>query len=220
MSERTLGPGHRFDLEVFLNGPQKGDFSWEFVNQLGGEGWQRSAEFPFFNDLLRYSVCLPQDTCWRLSLLDFGALGDDGYFKLSIANDEVFKAGKDDLQVDGNGDLRLEHFLCVGRDGECSDSTRDFKYRFKKRNGREKKRDMTCEELGDLSKKSRKKICELPRGRKGRARVKVECPETCGKRGLGSCQFLEEFDSDEIDYGSGLDYVEVFPMPDENAIVV
>merc|ERR1712176_70421 len=117
---------------------------------------------------------------------------------------------------DQNGDLRLEHYLCVGRDGECSDSTRDFKYREVKGNGNTKTKKMTCEDLGELTNKNRKKICEMPRGRTGRAQVKVECPETCGKRCLGHCLFLEEFNSDDIYDGADKNLVGVFPKVEES----
>ena len=58
---------------------------------------------------------------------------------------------------------------------------------------------MTCNDLGDLPAKQRKKICDKKFGRKGQAGVKTKCLETCGEVGRGECGFLKTYHDDGID---------------------
>ena len=186
-------PGMVFELEVQLDDKSGSEFGWLLFNELTGAGWASAMNFAFPDGaLLRYTFCLPKFECFILQLRDTGEDGiccgnGNGHYKGYIDGEEIFSGGE------WTGADHTEE-ICLGRGEYCEDATRGFKYKRKNRN---KKKKSNCEEVSEERGNKRKKICKSTYGDSNRKKVQQLCTESCGKVGLGPCNFLKTYGDDD-----------------------
>jgi len=180
-------PGLLFTFEARLDDKSGSEFGWTLTNDRNGVSWSTSANFNYQNGaFFRYAICLPKFECFTLTLTDNGGDGlccdnGDGYYKGLIDGEEIFSGG----EFTGTE----EREICIGRE-YCSDVRRGFRYKKKNRNRLMKS---NCEEVDEERQRKKKKICKSTYGESGRKKVQQLCTETCGKAGLGPCNFLETY---------------------------
>lgn len=191
-------PGLKLELEVQLD-ETGGSFDWDLTNEnvetSGWKGGQNGDYTP--GELLTYEMCLPKEECWNLALRGGGSDGNDvSYYKVYVAGEEIFSGE----------DWENQHEICIGKTQHCSDRSDKFRYRLVEKKSAKKKTEkkkiekkIDCETLGDrreTSTRARRKICKAKFRRKGMAKVNRACLETCGKMGLGDCEFLQTYGDD------------------------
>lgn len=197
-----------FELEVQLDATSGSEFGWELINEINESiGWEGNPNIDLSNNAhLRYSMCVPKYECWILKIFDNGGDGlccnnGDGYYNGYVAGEEIFSGG------DFSG-TEEEHEICIGRE-YCEDATRGFKYKLKNKNRKKKAK---CTDVDEERGRRRKKICKATYGDSARKKVQQLCLETCGKVGLGSCNFLETYGDNPTPTPAPTDLVKVDPI--------
>lgn len=187
-----------FHIEFRLDANGGSEFGWKLLNKkVETSGWTSIENGNHPTDkTLSYTVCLPLEECWVLSLSDPGSkgLGNNGYYK-------GFLDGKEILS-NGDGFLgSAQHEICVGEEGyHCTDVENKFIYKRTKRNGRTKRGRTSCEELGNNKKtksRTRNRICKAGYKNTG-SLVKQRCIKTCGEANKGKCKFLSTYGDAEL----------------------
>jgi len=194
--------GKKLFLEVRLDDKSGSEFGWMIANGATGNGWYGRNNFVYTNGgLLQYEFCLPTEQCWNVIFQDLGNDGicggnGDCYYKAWVDGEEVISGG--------NFASEATHKVCIGTETVCKNKTGKLRYRKRKNSKKTKK--TSCKKLNQQKGQTIRKICNYYTGKEGNRRVGDDmCFKTCGERGLGSCDFLQNYPSS--------DTASPFPLP-------